>query len=126
MGQLLSPDGRQLTGDVPVRPKTAAPERGGVGEEAAHDGSGEAVDPDIHSTLVSVVRRLRPLVPADEVTAEARFHADLGIDSLGLISLITELEEALGFEFEDYVALAQIGTVGGLVSATQAALGAVR
>lgn len=123
MGQLLSPDGRQLTGEVPVRPETA-PECGGVGEEAAHDSSGEAVEPDIHSMLVSVVRRLRPLVSADEVTLEARLHADLGIDSLGLISLITELEEALGFEFEDYVALAEVGTVGGLVSATRTALGA--
>ena len=56
-----------------------------------------------------------------EVGPMARPGADLGLDSLALIDVITKLEEVFQFEFEDYLALAKLETVGQLARATDTA-----
>lgn len=51
-----------------------------------------------------------------ELAAEARLHEDLGIDSLTLLSVVSEIEEALGITFpEAAFAHEHMSTVGDIV-----------
>lgn len=55
-------------------------------------------------------------VDKDEIKPEASFANDFGIDSLGMLLLIQELEESLEIKIPDEEAI-KIKTVGGLVEA---------
>lgn len=54
-------------------------------------------------------------VDADEVTLEASFKDDLGADSLDVVELVMELEEAFNLEISDDDAK-QINSVGDVVN----------
>lgn len=44
-------------------------------------------------------------IPADEITMESNFSEDLGIDSLDLVQLVMELEEAFDITIDDAEAI---------------------
>ncbi|MBP1918821.1 acyl carrier protein [Youngiibacter multivorans] len=44
-------------------------------------------------------------IPADEITMESNFSDDLGIDSLDLVQLVMELEEAFDITIDDAEAI---------------------
>lgn len=76
---------------------------------------------DVPAVLADVIHRLCPTVAQDEITPEARLRDDVGIDSLGFIELIDELEDLLGIEFTDYVLLAEVHTIADLITAIESA-----
>ena len=61
-------------------------------------------------------------VEAERIRPDARLVEDLGIDSLDRIELVFELEAAFGVEIPDQE-VAQVQTVGEIVSRMDAALG---
>ena len=75
-------------------------------------------------TAARVARILRESlgVEADRIHPDARLVEDLGIDSLDRIELVFELEAAFGVEIPDQE-VAQVQTVGEIVSRMDAALG---
>ncbi|MBW8383906.1 MAG: acyl carrier protein [Youngiibacter sp.] len=44
-------------------------------------------------------------IPADEITMESNFSDDMGIDSLDLVQLVMELEEAFDITIDDAEAI---------------------
>jgi acyl carrier protein len=44
-------------------------------------------------------------IPADEITMDSNFSDDLGIDSLDLVQLVMELEEAFDITIDDAEAI---------------------
>jgi acyl carrier protein len=60
-------------------------------------------------------------VPAAKVTRDAAFRADLGADSLDLVSMITELEDAFDHKLNDDDAMV-LQTVGDAVKFIQETL----
>ncbi|MBO4219471.1 MAG: acyl carrier protein [Clostridia bacterium] len=50
-------------------------------------------------------------VDLSKVTAETRLIEDLGFDSLALMMLSMEIEEAFGFKFKEFVRFETVGDV---------------
>ena len=49
-----------------------------------------------------------------QLTPEARFREDLGLDSLDAVDMVVALEEAFSYKLRDNNSLSQISTVGDL------------
>ncbi len=70
-------------------------------------------DQDIFERVKKIVAE-RLSVDESEVTPEASFKDDLGADSLDVVELVMELEDAFGLEISDEEA-EKINTVGEVV-----------
>ena len=62
--------------------------------------------------LKEILEKILPTVDMDAVTEDTRLIEDLGFDSLALIMLSMEIEEAYGFKFKKVV---QFETVGDML-----------
>lgn len=63
--------------------------------------------------LAKIKEVLEPKLKGKELTVESNFK-DFGVDSLDLVDLVFQMEEALGVEFEDEELL-KIKTVNDLI-----------
>lgn len=70
-------------------------------------------DTDVPATVRQIVARVGRLDP-DRVADADSFADDLGIDSLGKLELVVQVERAFGLRFDDDQA-ASVGTVGAVV-----------
>ena len=61
-------------------------------------------------------------IPADRITRESRFAEDLDIDSLGLLTIATQVEESFSVSLDDDLipTLPTVGSLVDLVTAQQA------
>ncbi|KAL3231495.1 Acyl carrier protein, mitochondrial [Nakaseomyces bracarensis] len=59
---------------------------------------------DISSQLVNVVKNFVKAEDSSKITADAKFHKDLGLDSLDTVELIVSIEEEFDTEIPDDVA----------------------
>ena len=69
--------------------------------------------PDVLAGLASVLDEVAG-TPAEKVVPEARFEADLDIDSLTMVEVVVACEEKFGVRIPDEV-LEQLSTVGDAV-----------
>ena len=77
-------------------------------------------DADIHSEVEIVLRRNLPALPAEEVIPTEARLADLGLDSIGVISLLLDLEESLGISIPfELLTVETFQTRGSLEAAVQ-------
>ena len=53
--------------------------------------------------LKSILKRLTPYVDMSMINGETRLVDDLGLDSLAMMALSMELEEAFKFKFREFV-----------------------
>lgn len=53
--------------------------------------------------LKTILGKVLPTVDMSEVTGSTRLMEDLGFDSLALMMLAMEIEDAFGFRFEELV-----------------------
>ena len=60
-----------------------------------------------------ILERVLPGVDANNVTAETRLVEDLGFDSLALMMMSMEIEDAFGFRFTEFVRFETVGDVCG-------------
>lgn len=62
-------------------------------------------------------------VAAEEITANTNFETDLDIDSIGMLTIATQVEEQFGLVIEDDVipTLSTVGEVADLVAKSEAA-----
>lgn len=60
-------------------------------------------------------------VPVEQITRETRFAEDLDVDSLGLLTIATQVEERFGVTLEDSLipALPTVGSLTDLVVAAR-------
>ena len=63
--------------------------------------------------LKEILEKILPTVDMDAVTEDTRLIEDLGFDSLALIMLSMEIEEAYGFKFKKVVQFETVGDVCG-------------
>ena len=63
--------------------------------------------------LKEILSRVLPDVDMAEVNADTRLKEDLGFDSLAMMMMAMELEEAFGFEFAEFVKFETVGDVCG-------------
>lgn len=61
--------------------------------------------------LKEILKNVVPGVNMDEVTAETRLVEDLSFDSLSMMMMSLEIEEAFGFRFEEMVKFNTVGDV---------------
>ncbi|MBQ8321203.1 MAG: acyl carrier protein [Clostridia bacterium] len=61
--------------------------------------------------LKEIISDLAPDKDISTVTGNTRLKEDLGFDSLSIMTMSMELEEALGFRFEEHVVFATVGDV---------------
>lgn len=61
--------------------------------------------------IKEILYRLLPDTDIDAVTHETKLVEDLGFDSLTMMALSMELEESLGFRFEEQVVFVSVGDV---------------
>lgn len=61
--------------------------------------------------LKEIFERVLPDVDMSTVTEETRLIEDLGFDSLALMMLAMELEDAFSFKFREFVRFETIGDV---------------
>ena len=61
--------------------------------------------------LKVVLGRVRPDVDMSSVTEETRLIEDLGFDSLALMMMAMEIEDAFGFKFTEFVKFETVGDV---------------
>ena len=73
---------------------------------------------DITSGLAEVLEEVAG-TPADKVVADAKFDADLDVDSLTMVEVVVACEERFGIRIPDE-ALEQMTTVGEAVAFIQA------
>lgn len=59
--------------------------------------------------LKGILERVLPGVDANNVTAETRLIEDLGFDSLALMMMSMEIEDAFGFRFTELVTFETVG-----------------
>lgn len=63
--------------------------------------------------LKEILARVLPDVDMAEVNADTRLKEDLGFDSLAMMMMAMELEEAFGFRFAEFVKFETVGDVCG-------------
>ena len=73
-----------------------------------------ATHPDVLAGLAEVLEEVAG-TPADKVVPEARFEADLDIDSLTMVEIVVACEEKFGVRIPDE-ALEKLTTVGEAVT----------
>ena len=61
--------------------------------------------------LKEILKTVVPGVNMDEVTYETRLVEDLSFDSLSMMMMSLEIEEAFGFRFEEAVKFVTVGDV---------------
>lgn len=61
--------------------------------------------------LKVVLSRVLPDMDMSSVTEETRLMEDLGFDSLALMMMAMELEDAFGFKFTEFVKFETVGDV---------------
>ena len=61
--------------------------------------------------LKEILKTVVPGVNMDEVTCETRLVEDLSFDSLSMMMMSLEIEEAFGFRFEEAVKFVTVGDV---------------
>lgn len=61
--------------------------------------------------LKEILSRVLPDVDMAEVNADTRLKEDLGFDSLAMMMMAMELEEAFGFKFAEFVKFETVGDV---------------
>ncbi len=59
--------------------------------------------------LKGILERVLPGVDVNNVTAETRLIEDLGFDSLALMMMSMEIEDAFGFRFTELVTFETVG-----------------
>ena len=63
--------------------------------------------------LKQILAKILPDVDMDSVTEETRLAEDLGCDSLTLMMLSMEIEDAFNFRFSEFVRFETVGDVCG-------------
>ena len=63
------------------------------------------------NTLKDILSLVMPDVDTSNVTEETRLQDDLGFDSLALMMLAMEIENAFNFRFNEFVAFKTVGDV---------------
>ncbi len=63
--------------------------------------------------LKEILARVLPDVDMSEVTEDTRLMDDLGFDSLALMMMSMEIEDAFGFKFTELVKFETVGDVCG-------------
>ncbi|MBS7263032.1 MAG: acyl carrier protein [Eubacteriales bacterium] len=63
--------------------------------------------------LKEILARVLPAIDTSAVTEQTRLVEDLGFDSLALIMLAMEIEDAFHFKFADFVRFETVGDVVG-------------
>ena len=63
--------------------------------------------------LKDILGKVLPQVDMSTVTEETRLIDDLGFDSLALMMLSIEIEDAFGFRFTEFVRFETVGDVCG-------------
>ena len=61
--------------------------------------------------LKEVLAKVLPNVDMTQVTADARLVEDLGFDSLAIMLMSMEIEDAFGFKFTEFVKFETVGDV---------------
>lgn len=61
--------------------------------------------------IKEILHRLLPDADIDAITPETKLVDDLGFDSLTMMAMSMELEESLGFRFEEQVVFVSVGDV---------------
>ncbi len=61
--------------------------------------------------LKEILSKVLPDVNMSEVTADTRLKEDLGFDSLAMMMMSMELEEAFDFKFLEFVKFETVGDV---------------
>lgn len=61
--------------------------------------------------LKTVLSKVLPQVDMSQVTESTRLMEDLGFDSLAMMMLAMEIEDAYGFRFEEFVKFETVGDV---------------
>lgn len=61
--------------------------------------------------LKQILSKVLPQVDMSLVTEQTRLIDDLGFDSLAMMMLAMEIEDAYGFRFEEFVAFETVGDV---------------
>ena len=61
--------------------------------------------------LKEILERIAPEIDASTVTEKTKLADDLGFDSMSMMLLSLEIEEAFGFRFEETVRFETIGDV---------------
>ena len=61
--------------------------------------------------LKEILKKVLPEVNMDEVTEETRLVEDLGCDSLAIMMLAMEIEDAFKFRFKEFVKFETVGDV---------------
>lgn len=61
--------------------------------------------------LKEILKNVVPGVNMDEVTAQTRLVEDLSFDSLSMMMMSLEIEEAFGFRFEEMIKFDTVGDV---------------
>ena len=61
--------------------------------------------------LKDILGRVLPDVKMDEVTESSRLVEELGFDSLAMMMMSMEIEEAFGFRFTEFVRFETVGDV---------------
>ena len=88
-------------------PRPSQPKEGAVADTAA-----------IQSVITQIVAEEAALAP-EAVTRDSRFAQDLDIDSLGLLTIATQVEERLDVTLDDSL-IPTLPTVGALVDLVSA------
>ncbi|MBE6690434.1 MAG: acyl carrier protein [Ruminococcaceae bacterium] len=63
--------------------------------------------------LKVIIKKVLPHVDVDRVTEQTNLLTDLGFDSLALMMLSMEIEEAFQFRFTEFVRFETVGDVCG-------------
>ncbi|MBQ9071240.1 MAG: acyl carrier protein [Clostridia bacterium] len=61
--------------------------------------------------LKEILGKVLPDVDMDTVTEETKLIDDLGFDSLALMMMSMEIEDAFGFKFKEFVRFESVGDV---------------
>ena len=61
--------------------------------------------------LKEILALVMPDVDTSNVTEQTKLHDDLGFDSLAMMMLAMEIEEAFGFKFTEFVRFETVGEV---------------
>jgi acyl carrier protein len=84
-----------------------------------------AVTPDIDGRLLAAIADAMPMHRKRlQIDAEMRLHADLGLDSLGLLALLFRLQEAFAVKFDDDldIDVGALRTIGDLLRVARTVL----
>lgn len=61
--------------------------------------------------LKEILIKVLPGVDMENINADTRLKEDLGFDSLAMMMMAMELEEAFGFKFAEFVKFETVGDV---------------